>query len=90
MGTRRDILAVAKCHRRGWAVPGRIAIASFGDFEVARAAFPRLITVAVDAVEIGRAAGDLLRRAIAASRDGRVIPAELTVIPFEVIRREST
>lgn len=82
--------ALMECHRRGWAVPGRIAVAGFGDFEVARAAFPRLSTVAVDAGAIGRATGDLLRRAIEASREGRVIPAELTVVPFEVIRREST
>jgi LacI family gluconate utilization system Gnt-I transcriptional repressor len=82
--------ALMECHRRGWAVPGRIAIAGFGDFEVARCSFPRITTVSVDAFEIGRAAGDLLLRAIEANRQGRRIPPELMLMPFKVIQREST
>jgi LacI family gluconate utilization system Gnt-I transcriptional repressor len=82
--------ALMECHRRGWAVPGRIAIAGFGDFEVSRCAHPRLTTVGVDAGEIGRAAGTLLLRAIAARRDGRTIPQETMIVPFRVIPREST
>ena len=82
--------ALMECHRRNWAVPGRVAIAGFGDFEVARCSFPRITTVAVDAFEIGRAAGDLLLRAIEANREGRRIPSELMLMPFKVIQREST
>ncbi|WP_284310919.1 LacI family DNA-binding transcriptional regulator [Labrys miyagiensis] len=82
--------ALMECHRRGWAVPGRIAIAGFGDFEVARCSFPRITTISVDAFEIGRAAGDLLLNAIEASREGRRIPPELMLMPFKVIQREST
>lgn len=82
--------ALMECHRRGWAVPGRIAIAGFGDFEVARCSFPRITTVTVDAFEIGRAAGDLLLQAIEAHREGRRIPPELMLMPFKVIQREST
>lgn len=82
--------ALMECHRRGWAVPGRIAIAGFGDFEVARCSFPRITTVSVDAFEIGRAAGDLLLRAIEANREGRRIPPELMLMPFKIIQREST
>jgi LacI family gluconate utilization system Gnt-I transcriptional repressor len=82
--------ALMECHRRNWAVPGRVAIAGFGDFEVARCSFPRITTVSVDAFEIGRAAGDLLLRAIEANREGRRIPPELTLTPFQVIQREST
>ena len=40
--------ALTACQRLGWAVPGRIAIAGFGDFEVAKNCHPRLTTVAVD------------------------------------------
>jgi LacI family gluconate utilization system Gnt-I transcriptional repressor len=82
--------ALMECHRRGWPVPGRIAIAGFGDFEVARCSFPRITTVWVDAFAIGRAAGDLLLRAIEANREGRRIPPELMLMPFKVIQREST
>jgi LacI family gluconate utilization system Gnt-I transcriptional repressor len=82
--------ALMECHRRGWAVPGRIAIAGFGDFEVARCAYPRLTTVAVDALQIGRMAGDVLLRAIAARRHDRTIPRETMMMPFRVIPREST
>jgi LacI family transcriptional regulator, gluconate utilization system Gnt-I transcriptional repressor len=82
--------ALMECHRRGWSVPGRVAIAGFGDFEVARCSFPRITTVSVDAFEIGRAAGDLMLRAIEASRGGRRIPPELMLMPFKVIQREST
>ena len=82
--------ALMECHRRNWLVPGRIAIAGFGDFEVARCSSPRITTVAVDALEIGRAAGDLLLRAIEANREGRWIPPELMLMPFKVIQRETT
>ncbi|WP_018183809.1 LacI family DNA-binding transcriptional regulator [Kaistia granuli] len=82
--------ALMECHRRGWAVPGRIAIAGFGDFEVSRCTHPRLTTVAVDAFEIGRTAGSLLLQAIEARRGGQVIPPETRIMPFRVLQREST
>jgi LacI family gluconate utilization system Gnt-I transcriptional repressor len=82
--------ALMECHRQGWAVPGRIAIAGFGDFEVARCAHPRITTVSVDAHEIGLAAGNLLLRAIEADRSGRAIPSEMMLMPFEVVPRESS
>lgn len=82
--------ALMECHRRGFAVPGRIAIAGFGDFEVSRCSHPRLTTVSVDAVEIGRAAGNLLLRAIEARREGQILPPETHEMPFRVVQREST
>jgi LacI family gluconate utilization system Gnt-I transcriptional repressor len=82
--------AIMECQRRGWAVPGRIAIAGFGDFEVAGCCNPRITTVAVDCKGIGRAAGDLLLNAIEAHRRGRTIPPETMLIPFQVVEREST
>ena len=82
--------ALMECQRRGWSVPERIAIAGFGDFEVAKNCHPRLTTVAVDCVAIGRAAGELLLRAIEAARDHEQLPAETVLIPFRIEQREST
>lgn len=82
--------ALMECTRRSWAVPGRVALGGFGDFEVARAAYPRLTTVAVDAYDIGRNAGELLLRAITARREKRAVPAEVVTMPFTVVQRETS
>ena len=82
--------ALAECQRRGWNVPERIAIAGFGDFEVARSCHPRLTTVAIDCAGIGRAAGQLLLRAIEAARNGARLPPETVRTPFQIAQREST
>ena len=82
--------ALSECHRRGWKIPDRIAIAGFGDFEIASTAFPSLTTVAVDAFGIGHNAGSLLLRAITSRRESRSVPAEVIVMPFRLIQREST
>ncbi|WP_376989500.1 LacI family DNA-binding transcriptional regulator [Bosea sp. R86505] len=57
-------LAMA-CLRRGIAVPGNLAIAGFGDFEIGRISRPTISTVAVDASEIGRKAGNVVLSALA-------------------------
>jgi LacI family gluconate utilization system Gnt-I transcriptional repressor len=82
--------ALTECQRRGWSVPGRIAIAGFGDFEVSRSCHPRITTVAVDCDGIGRAAGELLLRAIAAARSGQRLPAETVLMAVRVDERESS
>lgn len=82
--------ALAECQRRGWAVPGRIAIAGFGDFEVGRNCHPRITTVAVDCEAIGRAAGELMLRAIEAHHAAQVLPAETVLMPFRIVPRESS
>ncbi len=82
--------AVMECRRRGWPVPERIAIAGFGDFEVARCAFPSITTVAVECYEIGRRAGDLLLRAIESERSGQPLAPETIISSYNVIGREST
>ena len=82
--------ALAECQRRGWAVPGQLAIAGFGGFEVGAACHPQLTTVAVDCHGIGRAAGELLLRAIAAARAGQRLPPETIVVPYRVELRGST
>lgn len=82
--------ALAECQRRGWSVPARLAIAGFGGFEVARACHPQLTTVSVDSAGIGRVAGELLVRAIAAARRGERLPAETVLMPYRVEVRGST
>jgi LacI family gluconate utilization system Gnt-I transcriptional repressor len=82
--------ALAECQRRGWAVPTRLAIAGFGGFEVSAACHPQLSTVAVDCTALGRAAGELLLRAIEAHRHGQRLPKETVLIPFHVEQRQST
>ena len=82
--------AVMECHRQGWAVPGRVAITGFGDFEVARCAHPRITTVSVDAYGIGRAAGQIMLKAIETARAGDVLPRQIEITPFRVVEREST
>lgn len=81
--------ALMGCQRRGWAVPGRIAITDFGDFEVSRTSHPRLTTVALDCAGAGRAAGELMLHAIDAQRQGLRIPPETVLIPFRVEQRQS-
>lgn len=82
--------ALAECQRRGIEVPGRLAIAGFGGFEVGASCHPRLTTVAVDCTGIGRAAGELLLRAIAAAREGGRLPPETVMIPYRVEMRASS
>ncbi|MBZ9851330.1 substrate-binding domain-containing protein [Mesorhizobium sp. CA14] len=77
--------AIQECHRRGWAVPGRIAIAGYGDMDLAAQLYPRLTTVKVDRYDMGRrAVRQLLTRL---GGDGEV-PA-VTSLGFEIIERES-
>jgi LacI family gluconate utilization system Gnt-I transcriptional repressor len=82
--------ALMECHRRGWAVPGRIAIAGFGDFEVARCCYPRITTVSVEPAGIGLAAGGLLWRSIEMARNGARLPTEAVSVSYRIIERETT
>lgn len=82
--------ALAECQRRGWAVPERLAMAGFGDFEVARACHPQISTVAVDSTAIGRVAGEVLVRAIEAARRGQTLAPELVLMPYRVEMRGSS
>ena len=81
--------AVMECQRRGWRVPQRIAIAGFGDFEVASCSHPSITTVGVHCHEIGKRTGELLLRAVDQERSGQPIPAETVITQFQVIARQS-
>ena len=82
--------ALMECQRRDWAVPQRIAIAGFGDFEISSQCHPRITTVGVHCHEIGNRAGKLLLRAIEGERRGEPVPAETIITDYEVISRETT
>jgi LacI family gluconate utilization system Gnt-I transcriptional repressor len=81
---------LAQCQRRGVEVPGRLALAGFGDFEVARCCHPRLTTISVDCVAIGRGAAEAALAAIAARQSGEPRKPQTIEIPFSVVARETT
>jgi LacI family gluconate utilization system Gnt-I transcriptional repressor len=77
--------ALQRCQRRGWAVPGRIAVAGFGDFEIARETIPTLTTVRIPGYDIGRTAARMILE-----RGRNVRPAAQVVdLGFELVFRES-
>jgi LacI family transcriptional regulator, gluconate utilization system Gnt-I transcriptional repressor len=80
---------LAECQRRGIDVPGRIALAGFGDFEVARCCHPRLTTIAVDCAGIGRRAAELALAGLDAAKRNAPRKPETTRIEFRVVARET-
>lgn len=80
---------LAECQRRGVEVPGRIALAGFGDFEVARCCHPRLTTIAVDCANIGRRAAEVALAALEARNRNEPRKPETTRIEFRVVARET-
>ena len=84
-----DVLAVGalfECQRRGWAVPGRVAIASFDDLDLLRHAVPAVTTLRLPRQEIGRRSAELLvNRLRGAPRERLKID-----VGFEIVQRDST
>ena len=78
--------ALMECLRRGIAVPGRISVMGFGDFDIAAQCVPALTTIAVGALEIGRRAGTLLTGLLA----GETAPDQRIDVGFTLISRAST
>lgn len=88
-----DLCAVGvimECHRNGWAVPDRLGVAGFGDFEISRHSWPSITTVAVNCPEIGRQAGKLMLKAIEEGQSGALYPSQCLTIPHSIIERGST
>jgi LacI family gluconate utilization system Gnt-I transcriptional repressor len=77
--------AVQECHRRGWKIPDRVAIAGYGDAEFAAEMYPALTTVRVDRYQMGREA---VRQLIARLNGEKDLPT-ITTLGFEIIDRES-
>lgn len=78
--------AVQECHRRGWKIPQRIAIAGYGDMELASQLYPTLTTVRVQRYEMGRRA---VRQLLARLRGEAHLP-NVVSLGFEIVDREST
>jgi len=78
--------ALLECQRRGWPVPGRVAIAGYNDAGLGAHLVPALTTVAVPREEIGRhAARMILNRLAGEEGTGPVID-----VGYEIRVREST
>lgn len=73
--------ALQRCRHRGWPVPKRIAVAGFGDFEIARETIPTLTTVRIPGYEIGRTAAQMI---LARSMTERIVD-----VGFELVFRDS-
>lgn len=84
-----DVLAIGalfECQRRGWAVPGRVAIASFDDLDLLRHAVPAVTTLRIPRHEIGRRSAELLVNRLLGAP-----PEHVRIdVGFEVVQREST
>jgi LacI family gluconate utilization system Gnt-I transcriptional repressor len=78
--------AVQECHRRGWQIPQRIAIAGYGDSELASQLYPTLTTVRVQRYDMGRRA---VRQLLARLRGEPHLP-NVVSLGFEIIDRAST
>lgn len=85
-----DVLAVGalfECQKRGWAVPGRIAIASFDDVDLLQHVAPSVTTLRLPRYDIGeRSAQMLLSRIIDGAEHLR---GSVVDLKFEIIQRES-
>lgn len=83
-----DVFAVAAilaAQRRGIAVPDRLAITGFGDFEMSRHLNPALTTVSVDIDAIGTRAADLLLARLA----GTTVESATVDVGYRIVARES-
>jgi LacI family gluconate utilization system Gnt-I transcriptional repressor len=84
-----DVLAIGgvqECHRRGWKIPHDVAIAGYGDTELAAQLFPRLTTVRVPRYQMGRKSIEVLARRIA----GEPGLPKTVGMPFVIVERETT
>jgi len=78
--------AALQCQRRGWAVPGRIAIAMFDDHEIASELSPAITALKIPRYEIGRRTAEL----VLARHDGTQNESVSIDMGFEIVARAST
>ena len=84
-----DVLAAGalfECQRRGWAVPGRVALAAFDDIDMLRHVVPPVTTLRLPRAEIGRRGAEVLLDRI----EGRSRERVAVDLGFEIIQRDST
>ncbi|GAA5234432.1 hypothetical protein GCM10025795_26970 [Verticiella sediminum] len=83
-----DVLAAGilfECARRDLRVPQQLAVAGFGDYEIASEISPKLTTVRTRSYEIGVSAADLLVGTLRGEPD---IP-KVRDVGYELVLRES-
>lgn len=81
----RAIGALLECQRRGWKVPGRLAIAGFNDAGMGAWLVPALTTVRIPREEIGRRAAQMILDRL----EGHAIAEPQVDVGFELVVRES-
>ena len=77
--------ALTECQRRGIAVPGRLWIAGFGDYEIAAICVPSLATINPFPLEIGRQTAQIILDAL----DGRIETPRTIPILTRLLLRSS-
>jgi LacI family gluconate utilization system Gnt-I transcriptional repressor len=77
--------ALLECSRRGWSVPGKVAIVGFGDQEIAKEVVPPLTTVRLPFEEVGRVAGQKLLERL----QGHSVKPKIVDLGFKIIGRAS-
>lgn len=77
--------AVTEARKLGIAVPERLAICGFGDFDIARNSEPPITTVSVDGAAMGRLAAENLL-----SRMAGGTPPRRIMVPFRITPRATT
>jgi LacI family transcriptional regulator, gluconate utilization system Gnt-I transcriptional repressor len=82
--------ALTYCLANKWAVPGRVAIAGFGAFEISACSVPAISTLSVNGNEVGEQAGKLILDLIGSSRKGAMAAARAIDILTQPILRAST
>lgn len=83
-----DVLAIGalfETQRRGWKVPGRVAIAGFDDLDILQHTVPRLTCLRLPRLEIGRRSAEALLQRMRGTQEPVLVD-----LGFEVIQREST
>jgi LacI family gluconate utilization system Gnt-I transcriptional repressor len=85
-----DVLAAGalfECQRRGWAVPDRIALASFDDVELLRHTSPTVTTLRLPRYDIGERSAQMLLSRIMDGADH--LQGSVVDLKFEIIQRDS-
>lgn len=78
--------AVIEARARGLSVPSDLAILGFGDNDAAGEIAPGLTTISMDAFDLGRRAGELLRARLAGQEPAHAVQS----LPLNLVTRGST
>jgi LacI family gluconate utilization system Gnt-I transcriptional repressor len=82
--------AVSACQIARIAVPDRVAIAGFGNFEISQCAVPAISTISVSGLTIGAEAAGLVRRLLKGDREMSSLPPQTILVDASVLARGST